>query len=42
MGAVIANAVSDATGVRFFRVPLTAERVRAACAEAKECARKPT
>jgi len=42
MGAVIANAGFDATGVRFFRVPLTSERVRAACAEAKECAREPT
>jgi nicotinate dehydrogenase subunit B len=30
MGGVIANAVFDATGVRFFRLPLTADRVRAA------------
>ncbi len=30
MGGVIANAVFDATGVRFYRLPLTAERVRAA------------
>ncbi|HPS79961.1 MAG TPA: molybdopterin-dependent oxidoreductase, partial [Thermoanaerobaculaceae bacterium] len=30
MGAVIANAVFDATGVRFFRLPMTPERVRAA------------
>ena len=36
MGAVIANAVFDATGVRFFRLPLTAERVRAGLAKAKE------
>jgi nicotinate dehydrogenase subunit B len=40
MGAVIANAVFDATGVRFFRLPLTAERVRAALA--KEASSKPT
>lgn len=30
MGAVVANAVFDATGVRFDRLPLTPERVRAA------------
>jgi isoquinoline 1-oxidoreductase len=30
MGGVIANAVFDATGVRFYRLPMTAERVRAA------------
>jgi nicotinate dehydrogenase subunit B len=30
VGGAIANAVFDATGVRFFRLPLTAERVRAA------------
>lgn len=30
MGAVIANAVFDATGARLFRLPLTRERVRAA------------
>jgi nicotinate dehydrogenase subunit B len=41
MGAVIANAVFDATGVRLFRLPLTAERVRAACAKAKESTAKP-
>ncbi len=35
MGGVIANAVFDATGVRFFRLPLTAERVRAALLPAK-------
>ncbi len=33
MGGVIANAVFDATGVRFFRLPLTAARVRAALAK---------
>jgi len=31
-GAVIANAVFDATGVRLFRLPMTPERVRAAIA----------
>jgi CO/xanthine dehydrogenase Mo-binding subunit len=41
MGAVIANAVFDATGVRFHRLPLTAERVRTACAKAKESTAKP-
>lgn len=30
MGGVIANAVFDATGVRFYRLPLTPDRVRAA------------
>ncbi len=35
MGGVIANAVFDATGVRFYRLPMTAERVRAALASAK-------
>jgi nicotinate dehydrogenase subunit B len=40
-GAVIANAVFDATGVRFYRLPMTAERVRAALATAKEAAPKP-
>jgi len=34
MGAVIANAVFDATGVRFHRLPMTPERVRAALAGA--------
>jgi CO/xanthine dehydrogenase Mo-binding subunit len=38
---LIANAVFDATGVRFFRLPLTAERVRVACAKAKESTAKP-
>jgi isoquinoline 1-oxidoreductase len=32
MGAVIANAVFDATGVRIYRLPMTAERVKAALA----------
>jgi len=32
MGAVIANAVFDATGVRLFELPLTPERVKAALA----------
>ena len=41
MGAVIANAVFDATGVRFYRLPMTAERVRAALANAKGGAAKP-
>ncbi|MGE5235738.1 MAG: molybdopterin cofactor-binding domain-containing protein [Acidobacteriota bacterium] len=35
MGAVIANAVFDATGVRFYRLPMTRERVRAALTKAK-------
>jgi CO/xanthine dehydrogenase Mo-binding subunit len=30
MGAVVANAVFDATGVRMFRLPMTKERVLAA------------
>ena len=30
MGAVIANAVFDATGKRFYRLPMTPERVKAA------------
>ncbi len=34
MGGVIANAVFDATGVRFYRLPMTPERVRAALAKA--------
>jgi len=33
MGGAIANAVFDATGVRFYRLPLTAARVRAALAK---------
>ena len=33
-GAVIANAVFDATGARLFRLPMTAERVRRAIANA--------
>jgi CO/xanthine dehydrogenase Mo-binding subunit len=41
MGGVIANAVFDATGVRFYRLPMTPERVRAALAKAKETATKP-
>jgi nicotinate dehydrogenase subunit B len=32
-GAVIANAIFDATGARVTRLPLTAERIRAAIAE---------
>jgi nicotinate dehydrogenase subunit B len=36
MGGVIANAVFDATGVRFYRLPMTPERVRAALAKAKQ------
>jgi isoquinoline 1-oxidoreductase len=30
LGAAIANAVFDATGVRMYRLPMTAERVKAA------------
>ena len=41
MGAVIANAVFDATGVRFYRLPMTAARVRGALANAKGAAGKP-
>ena len=41
MGAVIAAAVFDATGVRFFRLPMTAERLRAALAKAKEASAAP-
>jgi nicotinate dehydrogenase subunit B len=40
-GAVVANAVFDATGVRFYRLPMTAERVRAALAKAKEASPQP-
>jgi nicotinate dehydrogenase subunit B len=36
MGGVVANAVFDATGVRFFRLPLTPERVRAGLAKKGE------
>jgi nicotinate dehydrogenase subunit B len=32
-GAVIANAVFDATGTRIFRLPMTADRVRPAIAD---------
>jgi CO/xanthine dehydrogenase Mo-binding subunit len=32
MGAVIANAVFDAIGVRIFELPMTPKRVRAALA----------
>ena len=38
MGGVLANAVFDATGVRLYRLPMTAERVRAALASAKGAA----
>jgi nicotinate dehydrogenase subunit B len=41
MGAVIANAVFDATGVRFYRLPMTAARIRAALAKAAEAKAKP-
>ena len=34
MGAVIANAVFDATGARIFRLPMTPERVKAAMGRA--------
>ena len=35
MGAVIANAVFDAVGVRFFELPLTPKRVKAGLAKAE-------
>ena len=35
MGAVIANAVFDATGARLFRLPITPSRLKAALAEVK-------
>ena len=35
MGAVIANAVFDATGIRFFELPMTPERVKRAMAEVR-------
>jgi len=41
MGGAVANAVFDATGVRFYRLPLTRERVRAALAKAAEAAATP-
>jgi nicotinate dehydrogenase subunit B len=41
VGGAIANAVFDATGVRFYRLPMTRDRVRAALAEAKAAAAKP-
>jgi CO/xanthine dehydrogenase Mo-binding subunit len=34
MGAVIANAIFDATGARLFQMPMTPERVKAAIAKA--------
>jgi nicotinate dehydrogenase subunit B len=40
-GAVIANAVFDATGVRLYRLPMTPERVRTAVAKAEEASPKP-
>ena len=41
VGGVIANAMFDATGVRFYRLPMTAERVRAALAKRKEAVAPP-
>ncbi len=41
MGGVIANAVFDATGVRVYRLPITAERLRAALAKGAGTAAKP-
>jgi len=38
MGAVVANAVFDATGVRILRLPMTPERLRQALAEAEAAA----
>ncbi len=32
MGAVIANAIHDATGVRLFQLPMTPERIKQALA----------
>jgi nicotinate dehydrogenase subunit B len=40
-GAVVANAIFDATGVRFYRLPMTTDRIRAALAKAKEAPPKP-
>jgi nicotinate dehydrogenase subunit B len=37
-GGAVANAVFDATGVRFYRLPMARERVRVALAKAKETA----
>ena len=34
-GAVVANAIFDATGVRLFRLPMTPDRIRAAIKERK-------
>ena len=34
MGAVIANAIYDATGARLFQLPMTPERVKAAIQKA--------
>ena len=36
VGAVVANAIFDATGARLFRMPMTPERVKAALAAAKK------
>lgn len=36
MGGAVANAIAAATGVRFFRVPITAERIREALAERQQ------
>jgi isoquinoline 1-oxidoreductase len=38
MGGAVANAVFDATGVRYYRLPLTPERVRAGLAKQREAA----
>lgn len=38
-GAVLANAVFDATGARLFRLPMTAERIHQAIAEKKVSAK---
>jgi nicotinate dehydrogenase subunit B len=39
MGAVVANAVFDATGVRLYRLPMTPARIRAALSQATEAAK---
>jgi nicotinate dehydrogenase subunit B len=36
MGALLANAVFDATGVRMLRLPMTPERIREAIASSRE------
>ncbi len=40
MGAVVANAVFDATGTRVFRLPMTPKRLKAALDAGKTAAAK--